>query len=279
MLQKEKNDMSEQMKISQTKGFGSHENTLIGVQNNQYGLTHIQAIEMAFSIFKEYYPQLRQDVLNELDHLVKEKLRNVPENNIVSPTPRIAVPVLQNASITEEYEIRELYANLLSNSMNKIVKDGVHPAYVEIIKQLSPDEAKILSYMRFHTVIPTVTLRKENDKGEGTEMIKNFSNIGEISGCEQPFEINKYFNNLIRLGILECSTLSSLTDKKLYEPLKNHKYVEPYLREEYLQQTQYNKAKFNEGYMMLTDFGKAFCEICLNPIPTITVQIQESENR
>ena len=191
MLQKEKNDMSEQMKISQTTGFGSHENTLIGVQNNQYGLTHIQAIEMAFSIFREYYPQLRQDVLNELDYLVKEKLRNVPENNIVSPTPRIAVPALQNASITEEYEIRELYANLLANSMNKIVKDGVHPAYVEIVKQLSPDEAKILCYMREYTTVPIITLRRENEKGEGVEIIKNFSNIGELSHCEHPFEVNK----------------------------------------------------------------------------------------
>lgn len=271
------NNMSEQMKISQTTGIGSCENTLIGVQNNQYGLTHIQAIEMAFSIFKEYYPQLRQDVLNELDSLVKEKLRNVPETNIVSPTPRIAVPALQNASITEEYEIRELYANLLANSMNAIVKDGVHPAYVEIIKQLSPDEAKILSYMRLHNVIPTVTLRRENEKGEGTEIIKNFSNVGELSGCEHPYEINKYFNNLIRLGIIESSTLSSLTDKKLYEPLKNHTYIEPYLREDYLQHSPYNKAKFNEGYMELTDFGKSFCSVCLHPIPTITLQVQEVE--
>ena len=277
MLQKEKNDMSEQMKISQTTGFGSHENTLIGVQNNQYGLTHIQAIEMAFSIFREYYPQLRQDVLNELDYLVKEKLRNVPENNIVSPTPRIAVPALQNASITEEYEIRELYANLLANSMNKIVKDGVHPAYVEIVKQLSPDEAKILCYMREYTTVPIITLRREYEKGEGVEIIKNFSNIGELSHCEHPFEVNKYFNNLIRLGLLEGSTLSSLINKWLYEPLKTHTYVEPYLREEYLQQTQYNKAKFKEGYMELTDFGKAFCRVCLNPIPTITLQIQEVE--
>lgn len=225
MLQKEMNDMSEQMKISQSTGLSSHENTLIGVQNNQYGLTHIQAIEMAFSIFREYYPQLKQDVLNELDYLVKEKLRNVPENNIVSPTPRIAVPALQNASITEEYEIRELYANLLANSMNKVVKDGVHPAYVEIVKQLSPDEAKILCYMRNHTTVPTITLRRENDKGEGIEIIKNFSNIGELSKCEHPFEVNKYFNNLIRLGLLEGSTLSSLTNKWLYEPLKTHIYV------------------------------------------------------
>ena len=128
------NNMDEHMNISQKASVGSHENTLIGVQNNQYGLTHMQAIEMAFSIFKEYYPQLKKDVLEELNGMVKEKLSSVPEENIVPPTPRIAVPTLQNASITEEVDIRELYANLLANSMNKVVKDGIHPAYVEIIK-------------------------------------------------------------------------------------------------------------------------------------------------
>lgn len=29
--------------------------------------------------------------------------------------------------------------------------------------------------------------------------------------------------------------------------------------------------------MELTDFGKSFCEVCLNPIPTITVQVQGVE--
>ena len=267
--------MDEHMNISQKASVGSHENTLIGVQNNQYGLTHMQAIEMAFSIFKEYYPQLKKDVLEELNGMVKEKLSSVPEENIVPPTPRIAVPTLQNASITEEVDIRELYANLLANSMNKVVKDGIHPAYVEIIKQLSPDEAKLLCYMKSHSTIPTITLRRENDKGEGTEIIKNFSNIGEFSKCEHPFEINKYFDNLIRLGLLETSTLSSLTNKQLYEPLKTHTYLKPYLEEKYLQKTEYNIPKFNEGYMSLTDFGKYFCEVCLNPIQTITIYVGE----
>ena len=267
--------MDENMNISQNTSFGSRENTLIGVQNNQYGLSHTQAIEMAFSIFKEYYPQLKQDVLDELNHLVKEKLSNVPQENIVSPTPRIAVPTLQNASITEEPDIRELYANLLSNSMNSVVKNGVHPAYVEIIKQLSPDEAKILSYMRTHSRIPTITLRRENDQGEGVEIVKNFSNIGELSACEHPFEINKYFDNLVRLGLLETSTLASLTNKTLYEPLKTHTYIKPYLEESYLNQTKYNLPRFTEGYISLTDFGEAFCKICLNPLRTLTIYSEE----
>lgn len=254
--------MHEEMKISQSTCFGSHENTQIGIQNN-YGLTYTQAIEMAFSVFRAYYPQLKQEVFDELYRLVEEKLNDVPKQNIAAPTPRIAVPALQNASITEEADIRVLYANLLANSMNSIVKKGVHPAYVEIIKQLSPDEAKILNYISAKRIIPTITLRRENEKGEGTEIVKNFSNIGELSACDQPFEINRYFDNLIRLGLLEVSNFSSLTNKQFYEVLKEHTYIKKYLEGDIFKQTEYNTPRFIEGYMSLTDFGIGFCEICL----------------
>ena len=41
-------------------------------------------------------------------------------------------------------ELRNMYANLLAASMLKDEKENAHPSFVEIIKQLSPDEAKLL---------------------------------------------------------------------------------------------------------------------------------------
>ena len=37
-------------------------------------------------------------------------------------------------------ELRDLYANLPAKAMNSDTKDTVHPAYLETIKQLSPEE-------------------------------------------------------------------------------------------------------------------------------------------
>lgn len=262
--------------ISQSTTMGSN-NSQIGLQYNHeehyHGLSVADATQMAFAIFHEYFPQLREELLQDLRKLVEQELKTVPSENIVPPSPRIAVPTLQNASITEEPEIRNLYAKLLANSMNSVVKDGVHPGFVEIIKQLCPDEAKILRYLSTHTTIPTVTLRYVNDKDEGIDIVKNFSNVGELAGCENPFEISKYFDNLIRLGLLESSTLSSLINKSLYEPLKSHRYILPRISEAALQTTPFNKTKFKEGYMSITDFGKSFCGICLSTTKTITIQV------
>lgn len=252
---------SDGMNIEQRQGMGSA-GTQIAVQNNNYGLSAEDAGKMAFAIFNEYFPQLRREALDELYKLVSEKLGSINTGSIIPPKARIAVPTLQNASITEESEIRELYANLLANSMNSVVKDGVHPGFVEIIKQLNPDEAKILRYMSFHTTIPTITLRYEDEDGSGIEIVKNFSDAGETAACEFPMQINTYFDNLIRLGLLESSTFSSLTDKSRYEPIKNHQYISIFV-EAAARQVKYNKAKLNEGYMQLTDFGKAFCDACM----------------
>ena len=232
-----------------------------------------RAIKAAIAPVEKWILQ-REYNIEKTKKLLEEKLKNVPPELIQPPEAHIAVPALQYISYCmDNEELRDMYANLLANSMNEVVKNGVHPGFVEIIKQLCPDEAKILRYFSTHTVIPTITLRYENEKGEGVNVVQNFSNVGELAQCENPFEVNKYFNNLIRLGLLESSqVLSSLTDKNLYEPLKNHRYIQVRTDESVLQKSRFKKANFNEGYISLTDYGKSFCNICLNTAKVVTVK-------
>ena len=262
--------MNNQIEINQNAGLGSHGNTFIAEQYN--GLSVADATHMAFSMFREYYPQLREELLSDLRKMLEEKLKNVPPENIVPPSPRIAVPTLQNASITEDIEIRELYAQLLANSMNETMKDGIHPAFVEIINQLSSDEAKILLYLSTHPIIPIITLRCVNENGMGFDVVKNFSNVGELSKCEHSLDVNKYFDNLIRLGLLgKGPSLSSLNGKDLYTPLKEHQSIVPLIETITRQAPPFNKPRLEESYMSITDFGKSFCEICLCTTETITL--------
>lgn len=205
--------------------------------------------------------------MKETKKLLEEKLKDVPPENIESPEAHIAVPALQYISYCmDNEELKNMYANLLANSMNSVVKNGVHPGFVEIIKQLSPDEAKVLKHFYSNRTVPTVTLRYELNNGGGVAVLKNFSNIGELIGCERPLSINIYFDNLIRLGLLkDSSSLSSLTDKNLYLPLKTHPALVPLLDPKRIAETKYEKSTFVEGFMSLTDYGDAFCKICLDP--------------
>ena len=149
----------------------------------------------------------REYNLSETYKLLQQKLENIPPEQIVSPEAHIAVPTMQYISYCmDNGELRNMYANLLAKSMCSVMKNNVHPAFVEIIKQLCPDEAKIMKEVYKKYFIPTLSVRKENKSHAGIDIISGFSNIGYIANCEYPSEIIKYFDNLIRLGLLKKST-------------------------------------------------------------------------
>ena len=84
-------------------------------------------------------------VSNWLQTAVAHRLRNVDQENIVEPNPRIAVPAVQALVYSmQEVAIRDMFANLLAASMNKDKREQAHPAFVEIIKEMTPSEAKVL---------------------------------------------------------------------------------------------------------------------------------------
>lgn len=235
-----------------------------------------RAIKAALSPLEKWILQREYNVA-ETKKLLEEKLQNTPPELIESPAPHIAVPAMQYISYCmDNEELREMYANLLANSMNKVVKDGVHPGFVEIIKQLSPDEAKILKYMSTHKTIPTITLRYLHNDGSGIDVIKDFSNVGEMAECENPHDIAKYFDNMVRLGlIVNAGGLSSLTDKTRYAPLKSHKWVAPQATMKNATAIGFDKFDFEEGFVKLSSYGEGFCSICLETQKVIILKSQE----
>ncbi len=234
-----------------------------------------RAIKAALSPLEKWILQKEYNV-EETKKLLEEKLKNIPPEQIQPPEPYIAVPALQYISYClDNNELRNMYANLLANSMNSVVKDGVHPGFVEIIKQISPDEAKILNYFSVEKSIPTISLKSVNDSGGYTIIMNVFSNIGKLVQCEKPFDISVYFDNLIRLGLLESGTMIHFTDQKKYEPLKNHPYIKETI--DNIKLPEGKKIDFDESIMTLTDFGDAFCKICLDEDQPLVIYPEKFE--
>lgn len=232
-----------------------------------------RAIKAALEPIEKWIMQKEYNIA-ETKKLLELKLEKVSPELIEAPEPYIAVPAVQYISYCmDNEELRNMYANLLANSMNKVVKDGVHPGFVEIIKQLSPDEAKFLKYMGEYKRIPIITLNLMTDNNGKIPHVKDFSNVPEIVKCESLYDSEKYVDNLVRLGLMRRSTLSTLTDKTLYEPLKNHPYIIAKQKEAELiiEMTKgitspFTKTGIDEGYVDLTAFGETFYEICIkNP--------------
>lgn len=182
--------------------------------------------------------------------------RKIKKEKIISPDPMVAVPIVEAMRYTShKEELREMFTNLLGAAMNADSIDA-HPAFVDIIKQLSPDEGKIIKYLYKDDKQPMMKLRIILDDGAGeNDLSPYFSDIGYKVNCYYPQKFPEYLDNLHRLGIVEVYYDRFLVDENYYDELKVHPYF-PHVDE---------KINILEKKSMyeLSAFGKKFCEVCL----------------
>lgn len=102
-----------------------------------------RAINAAFAGIDKWILNKEYSV-EETKRLLAAKLDKIDPEKIVEPEPYVAVPAIQAISYTmNSNELRNLYANLLAKSMITDTKETVHPSFVEIIKQMSPIDARV----------------------------------------------------------------------------------------------------------------------------------------
>ena len=213
--------------------------------------------------------------LDETKKILAEKLKNVPPNEVVSPKPHIAIPVLQAISYSmDNEEIRNMYANLLASSMQEKVKQDVHPAFVEIIKQLSPDEARILKFLNSTKESqPMIALQLEKERGGGWyDLINHFTILYRIVPDIEYKDYRKVsilLDNLSRQNLIVIHENNHLIDSNKYDALEKDPIIV-----NYMSQTVPNlKWKIARKIFELTSFGMSFCRICIAD-PTEPKEVQ-----
>lgn len=195
---------------------------------------------------------------------IKEKLQTVPKEKLVEPEPYVAIPAIQQISFCQNSaDLRDMYANLLVASMNADTKWDVHPAFVDIIKQLTPDEAKYLKslpdmILDIHPIIDvTVSL---GDEARGTNpIISNFTNYN-IDQLEHPEQICSYIDNLVRLKLIEIPPGRHIVDKTVYKALEEDPLIQDPLSIEG-ESPQQLKYHYMHKYFRLTNLGVDFKKI------------------
>ena len=69
-------------------------------------------------------------------------------------------PALEALRYTGHQEgLREIYANLLATSLDVDTSLQAHPAFVDMIKSMSPDEARMLGLFAHRELWPVVEVR------------------------------------------------------------------------------------------------------------------------
>lgn len=198
---------------------------------------------------------------------VAEKLKDVPPENIATPKPNVAGPALESLKYTGHEEmLRDMYANLLAASMDTRTASGAHPAFVEIIRQLTPDEARLLRLLTQARAFPLVTVRREfkvetPSESGGLDVLVHFSLLGWEAGCDLPEITPAYINNLCRLGLTEIPPLVTYTKPGIYDPLEKHPQVESIKTS--IETDEKWRAVVQRQTLSVTQLGKQFCGVCV----------------
>jgi hypothetical protein len=83
-----------------------------------------------------------------LDGRLRKRVEAIPPERLIAADPRIAIPALQGlAQAFDDGTLREMFATLLASTIDTQSASLAHPSFVEVLKQLTADEAKILALL------------------------------------------------------------------------------------------------------------------------------------
>lgn len=203
----------------------------------------------------------REESLKLTARAIEAKLSNIEESKICEPEPYVAIPAIQQLCICQNSdELRDMYANLLATSMIIDQKYKVHPSFVEIIKQLNPDEAKFLRSFNGRKLFPLVDVRLQSPLKDGSynDLRRNVTYQG-YDVVENKDKIGSYLDNLNRLGIITIED-SHLIDDHLYD--STIKYIEDTMFVPEITSDGWKRI-YRKHLFELTDFGKLFIDVVL----------------
>ncbi len=201
------------------------------------------------------YEQIQEFVGQKLT----EKLINTPVNAIRSPNPNIAGPAIEALRfVGHDSLLRELYANLLATSMDSAAVLLAHPGFVEIVKQMTPDEAKLMNFLSAKQPHPLITVRavSESAAAGGAVVLHHFSLLGEKAGAEHPELAPGYLDNLRRLGLIEIPEFLKYSAPFAYDSLVKHPVVRKCVDE--INRLKGQKAVIERKGVAVTQFGRQF---------------------
>lgn len=146
----------------------------------------------------------------------RERLKDVPPEQITIAPPEVAMPILDKLGYVTNEELKKLYIELLAKASIRDLNNQAHPSFVNIINNLSPDEAKLIQVLIPEDSIPLIAIRLKFKNGAVD--IENPVII--ISNLTLTFSENlgAYISNLVGAGLLEVKEETFLADDKWYVP-------------------------------------------------------------
>ncbi len=163
----------------------------------------------------------------------------------------------------DEVSLRDRGAELLRKSSDVHFDEDSHPAYVRILEELAPDEARIIRLLAGRGPQAAVDVRSGLPLASSL-VAPGLTMIAAEAGCRHPDRVHSYLNNLNRLGLVWFSR-ETLDDPLPYQVLE----AQPEVIEALAEAGRLGRTVRRS--INLTPFGADFCHAAL---PTDTLEFE-----
>lgn len=221
-----------------------------------------RAVNALFASFECWVCE-RENKVKEMQKILEAKLENIESGDIREPKSYVAIPAIQALSYSMDDEcLKNLYANLLAKSMYVKTVDKVLPAFVEIIKQLSPLDARVFAdivYKRIYAIERPIAVMPGSPKWMSYNIFFTEFDYADVEA------ISTSLNNIIRLGLLN-QIEEQVHDEKCYERIKSNPSVQQCIDAKITPELNGYTLTRERYSLFPTSLGTDFYEICCNDI-------------
>lgn len=163
--------------------------------------------------------KLKHDqALAQFHESIMGKAQQIPPEKRIEPPTQVAGQALEDSKFCIEADnLREMFANLIANSMNVDYAEKVHPSFSKIIQQMSPLDAQMIQLFRrqqLHGGIAIVNYQRKLKTGGFTPIIEGIP--AQMPEKCTPELAARSILSLQRLELIRIPADGYFSDESLY---------------------------------------------------------------
>lgn len=194
----------------------------------------------------------------------RKAIASTPLEDITPAPPEIGVPVAEKLTYVTDESLSDMYVELLTTATKTATLSLAHPSFVNIINCLSPDEARLLEYLREHHRMPYIEGQALNKDSMVFVVLDQFIIPDDaVHLLTFPPNIPAYLSNISGLGLVHIEPGYKLTENDHYITMMeaHRKFLEKKIAK--TPSLARYTVSFQKGLIEVTDYGKLFLRACV----------------
>ena len=226
------------------------------------GENNLSGVEKAAVSLLETAPSLvlRTDVIDR--QFISENVaaalsaRKVPRAELCLPRMDVFLPAIDAVRYSP---VKEAFTALIAHAMDKRYAHTVLPAYVDMLRQISADELKILrDSPKLGRVTPIADIIYTMPNGQVLSAYRNILPASSVKNLSHKDNIPQYVDNLERLNLVFRPQGQVAADEN-YRPFERLAFV----KELFSAAPPRSTAGFDKHVIGLSDLGALFLRACV----------------